>query len=647
MINLTIDGKPVEVQEGTTVLNAARQAGIEIPTLCDHPELTPYGGCRLCLVEVEGARTLQPSCTLPAGNGMIVRTDTEKTKAARKFVLTLIFSERNHFCPYCQVSGGDCELQNAAYHEGMTHWPLQPNWQPFPLDASHPYILLENNRCILCRRCVRACGELVGNFTLGFEERGTRSILVADLGVPLGASSCISCGTCVQVCPTGALIDRWSAYKGRETQVDKTATVCVGCSVGCGIDVLTRDNNLVRIEGNWNAEVNEGIICKTGRFLPLDEKRERIHTPLVRKNGAQKAATWQDALAETAAKLKEKSVAAVASSRLSAESLYLFKQIFKDGLKSDMVTSLDELGAAGISAQMAREFGKPFEGSLSDLQQADCVVAFGVDLVKEHEVAGFMVKRNIPNGTKVIVIDSRPNELSCWADLSIKLEKTVDPDVVRGLAAEQLKISSVDKSGEDAKPAIADTIAKSGIPESQLHEAVKLIVSAEKPAFVFGNGISYETLKEIVDFANVVDAVVIGMKGAANSLAAAQYDLNLPIDIKGCKSLVVALGDDELSQTALKKFDSAPFTVVFASYTSALTAKADVVFPVQIWSEQDGHYLSLEGKIQSSKKSLVSDENIKSNYDALMALAKELDIKVSGDWQKALAAQVAPIAIKE
>lgn len=192
MVNITLDGKQIEVAEGTTVLKAARSANIEIPTLCDHPQLTPYGGCRLCLVEVEGMRTLQPSCTLPVMNNMVVHTDTPKTRDARKFILNMLFSERNHFCPYCQVSGGDCELQNAAYHEGMTHWALQPNWKPYPVDASHPYIIMEPNRCILCRRCVRACGELVGNFTLGFEERGANSNLIADLGVPLGESSCIS-----------------------------------------------------------------------------------------------------------------------------------------------------------------------------------------------------------------------------------------------------------------------------------------------------------------------------------------------------------------------------------------------------------------------------------------------------------------------
>ena len=216
MINLTIDGQSVEVPEGSTVLQAARKAGIDIPTLCDHPNLAPYGGCRLCVVEVEGARTLQTSCTLPVNNNMVVHTNTPKLQEARKTVLSLIFSERNHFCPYCQVSGGDCELQNAAYGQGMTYWPLQPNWQTFQVDASHPYFVLDNNRCILCRRCVRACDELVGNSTLGIEERGAKSCLVADYGIPLGESTCISCGVCVQICPTGALIDQIGRASCRE-----------------------------------------------------------------------------------------------------------------------------------------------------------------------------------------------------------------------------------------------------------------------------------------------------------------------------------------------------------------------------------------------------------------------------------------------
>jgi formate dehydrogenase major subunit len=151
VIKLTIDGKQVEVPEGTTVLRAAEQAGIVIPTLCDHPELTPYGGCRLCVVELEGARAPVTSCTMPASNGMVVRTNTPKLHEIRQFVLMLLFSERNHYCMYCQKSGGDCQLQNAAYGEGMTHWPIQPGWQIFAVDTSHPNFVLDNNRCILCR----------------------------------------------------------------------------------------------------------------------------------------------------------------------------------------------------------------------------------------------------------------------------------------------------------------------------------------------------------------------------------------------------------------------------------------------------------------------------------------------------------------
>ena len=154
MIQLTVNGKPVEVETGSTILDAIRKAGFNVPTLCYHPKLVPYGSCRLCLVEVDGARTLQPSCVVPAANGMVVHTETEKTRSSRKFILSMIFSERNHFCMYCQDTDGDCDLQQAAYDEDMTHWPITPAYKPFIVDASHPDFILDNNRCILCRRCV-------------------------------------------------------------------------------------------------------------------------------------------------------------------------------------------------------------------------------------------------------------------------------------------------------------------------------------------------------------------------------------------------------------------------------------------------------------------------------------------------------------
>ncbi len=631
MINLSIDGKKIEVAEGTTVLNAARSAGITIPTLCDEKHLTPYGGCRLCLVEVDGARTLQPSCTLPVSNNMVVRTDTAKTKAARKFILTMIFSERNHFCPYCQVSGGDCELQNSAYHEGMTNWPLSPNYTPFSMDASHPYIILENNRCILCRRCVRACSELVGNFTLGFDERGSKSTLICDVGLPWGSSSCISCGMCIQECPTGALIDRWSAYKGRETQVEKTKTVCTGCSVGCGIEVLTRDNNLVRIESDWDSVVSKGLTCKLGRFIPMDEQRERIHTPLVKKNGVLKAATWDEAIDVISAKMKslvdkkEKGVAAIASSKLSVETLHHFKQIFADKFGSSMVTSTEEGTQTANATQVARKMKKAFEGKMASLDSADCVVTFGVDLEKEHEVAGFFVKRQLPNGAKLIVIDSNDNSMNHWAKVSIKPAKGLTAEYIKSLT-DELKAGK-GKAEDEAK-------------------AIEILKAATRKVFVFSGAMDAKVIEAVIEFAQLAGAELISLKGEANSVAASLLDLEQPFKLDGQQMVYVALADQEPSKKLVTSLKNAPFMVVQATYMSKLSADADVVLPTNHWYEEEGHFISLDGKIQSTKKSLKVIEDNWSNEEVLEALAKKLDLQLNNDWRGAISGQVASVAIQ-
>ena len=614
MINITIDGKQLEVPEGTTVLRAAEMAGVSIPTLCDHHELTPYGGCRLCLVEVDGFRTLQPSCTLPVNKGMVIRTDTPQIRTAREFILTMIFSERNHYCMYCQVSGGDCELQNAAYGEGMTHWPLVPNFQNFTVDASNPFFVLENNRCILCRRCVRACGELVGNFTLGIEERGTRSILVADAGVPIGESTCVSCGTCVQICPTGALIDRVSAYRGRETQVEHHKTICTECSVGCGVDVLTRDNILVRIEGDWDAPVNSGLLCKQGRFLPLEEKRERISTPLVRRNGALKAATWDEALETIAGKVKGSEVAALASTRLPAEALVEFEHLFASRLGSQMVTSLEEGRFTSASSKAVDTLGGPFEGTLAALQKADAVLAFGVDLTADHEVAGFFVKRTLPVGTRLLIVDSETNNLEWLAEVTLKPAKGASLEAAKALLA-----------AVKAEPT-------SGLDAAGLAKAAMILKHSENAVIVYGKTAqTVETVAALAALAKETGASLISLKGEANSLAAAQLHLDKPFKLNGHQAAFVALGDEEPTAALVKNLTGVPFLAVQASYVSPLTAQADVVLPVTMWAEQAGHYLNLEGRLQAASASLTAPEGVRSNLDAIIALEKCLNESEVGD----------------
>jgi formate dehydrogenase major subunit len=630
MIKLTIDGKTIEVQEGTTVLEAAGEAGVYVPTLCHHPQLTPYGGCRLCMVDVEGARTLQPSCTLPATDGMVVNTKTQKVLDARKFVLTLIFSERNHFCMYCQVSGGDCELQNRAYDEGMTHWDLQPNWTPYEVDGSHPFIVLDNNRCILCRRCVRACGELVGNYTLGFEERGAKSFLVADYDVPLGESTCISCGTCVQICPTGALIDRQSAYQGKETEVDHHVGVCTECSVGCVRDVLTRDNRLVRIEGDWDAEPTHGLLCEKGRFQPLEEDRARVLTPLVRKDGSLKAATWDEALNAVATGLGAgQGLAALASTRLSAEALAYFKSLFADKLAAETVTSLEEGAATASLSKLAEKLGKPFESSLDVLKTTEAVLALELDLVEDHQVAGFFVKRQLQDGTKLYVAGQEDNALAADAKALLPLKPGSEAVLLVKL------VDAVENGTDDA----------------ELAPIVDALKAAERPVIVYGKTFACNAddiaLEALLKLADLTGAALVGVKGNANSMAAAQLGLEAPFKANGYSAAVVALGDEAPSAKLTKVLEEVPFVVALSAYESQLSSGADVVLPVAMWAEESGSYLSMDGRLQKTVQSLSVPEGVLTMLEALKKVAGQLQVEPDQDWKVSLMARTPSVQIQE
>ncbi len=638
MIKLTIDGKTVEAPEGATILRAAKQAGIEIPTLCDHPKLEPYGGCRLCVVELEGARAPVTACTMPVSNGMVVRTDTAKLHEIRKFVLMLLFSERNHYCMYCQKSGGDCELQNAAYGEAMTHWPIQPAWNTFAVDSSHPFFVVDHNRCILCRRCVRACGELVGHFTLGMHERGAQTMLVADYDVPLGESSCLecNCGNCVQACPTGAFIDRTSAYHGLDKAVEHVKSTCVQCSVGCGIEMVVHDNQLLRIDGDWDAPVNDGLLCEQGRYTPMYDRRERLVTPLVKKNGALKAATWDEALDVLAAKLgplagQRGSVAAAASARLPAEALHLFKQLFAEGVKSRQVTSLE---AAALPSGVV-------EAKVDVLKEADCVLSVGVDLTKDHRVAGFFVKRALPQGLQWITLDAVDGAHHHFAQHALKVKSGTEAAVLHALMQASGKPAPHDLAAYTPE-AVA---AKAGVTAEKITLAAQALAVAQSPVLVYGKGLPAETLTAVAGLAKLLGAKVVGVKGQANSLAAAAYGLDQALEVKGSQAVFVALGDEAPSQKLVQALEQAPFLAVQASYVSPLTARADVVLPVEMWAEQAGHYVSLDGRVQAAQRGVTPAEDVRSSAAVLQQLGEKLGLKLNGNWKAELKQRTLSVTI--
>ncbi|NLG73536.1 MAG: molybdopterin-dependent oxidoreductase [Chloroflexi bacterium] len=635
MISITIDGKNVEVPSGSTVLEAARQAGVHIPTLCDHPSLKPYGGCRLCVVEVEGMRTLQASCTLPVNQGMVVHTQTPRVTRARQFVLDLIFSERNHFCMYCQKTGGDCELQNAAYELDMTHWPLQPGWSPFPVDASNPYFVFDHNRCILCRRCVRACAELVGVSTLGVENRGASSMVVADYGLPIGESTCVSCGVCVQICPTGALIDRTSAYLGKEVTASRVADICLGCSLGCGIELLVHEDRVLRVDGDWSAPVSGGVICERGRYHSLTDEHERLHTPLVRRNGRLTPTGWEDALEEVARRLRplrgagQNGVAALASTRLPAEALNAFAQLFREALGSPVVTSSEE----------DRFLPGPFErldNRLLDLEEAGCVLALQADLFASHPSAGFYLRRGLSAGGKLVLIDAQENSMAEVADVYARPQPGSEAALIQGILQAAAELGLLDSDLAPSAGSLSGVSRTTGVSAETIAAAARHIAPAHNLLIVFGSGLGDETAQALRTLAEIFEAKLFSPLGGANSRAAQQYCLKQPFTPAGCQAVYIALGDDQPAPDLLERVRDVPFLAVQASYASPLTEAADVVLPVETWTEQEGHYLNLEGRLQKTARATTAPAGVRSNLEVLDALAQAVGVKINPDWEAAL-----------
>ena len=661
MVQITINGKQIEVPEGTTVLRAAEMAGIYIPTLCDHKELTPYGGCRLCIVEVEGGRVPMASCTLPVSNGMVVKTESDSIKKSREFILSMLFSERNHFCPFCQVSGGDCELQNAAYREEMTHWPIQPGWSNFTVDTSHPYFILDNNRCILCRRCVRACGELAGNFTLSVAERGAASLVVADTDVPLGESTCIKCGTCVQVCPTGALIDRVSAYQGHDKDLTEIKSVCVGCSVGCATKIMVRDNRIVRIEGDWEGAVNHGLLCEHGRYDPVTESRKRITTPQIRKDGILETVSWEEALSTVASKLRpladaKNGIAAIASTRLPAEALNIFKELFADKFQSSLVTSIEEGVPTAVVTRYAEKNGA-FEGKLDVLRNTDTVMCIGANISRSHMVVGFLFKRNLPKGTHLINIDPEASDLDDLANIALKTNPASDLALIRGLQAiivqEGLGRSPLTLPNADLL--IEQAVSATGVSREQINHTAQMLARSISPVILFGKGITAQgdenLVKEIHQLAVLVGAVdserfgLLSIKGESNSLVATLLGMDSAFELNGQQVVYAAVGDDYVSRTLVERVSKAPYLIAQACYESKLTEQADVILPVTTWAEQEGHYVNLDGRTQKAQKALIPPETVWDNLAVLNILAEHMNVPLGTDWRESILARKSSVAL--
>ncbi|MCX7758959.1 MAG: 2Fe-2S iron-sulfur cluster-binding protein [bacterium] len=383
MKKFKINSVEYSIDTEKTIFEFLKDIGIYVPTLCYHPYLRPIGSCRVCVIKDRGK--FKNSCATIIDDGMDIETHTPELIEMRKWILQFLFSERNHYCMYCCVTN-DCEFQNLGYYTGLDHFHFPTFKNIFDIDNSHPYILFDNNRCVLCSRCVRVCSEVAGHFVLSENNKGEHSIIVADNGVQFGKSSCTSCGLCVQVCPTGTFVDKYSMYLGRSWETQKIGSYCFSCPVGCGIEIYKRGNNIVKIYSDWDS-FTKGLICHKGRYEAVINYRKY-------KNGSN--IDIYENLNKIVKDIDESSVAVV-DGTLFNEEIEKIRGLFPKTFALYKVNP--------------KILDNPI--SFDELDNYQTYIIAGWDLNKEYGTIGSVIKRNkYYRNCKVIYLDEGKFEIS-------------------------------------------------------------------------------------------------------------------------------------------------------------------------------------------------------------------------------------------
>jgi len=347
MLNLTINGKNIQVPRGTMLLDACQQAGADVPTFCYDPDLKLAGSCRMCVVEVQGRRNLQASCVTPCENNMVVDTESANTVEARKIVLELLLARHKLECLVCEKVG-TCKLQDYCYRYGVDESRFAGEKAHFTKEDPNPFIERDYDKCIMCTRCVRACEEITGAQAINVKERGHHAKISTIFDGKLADSTCVFCGQCVMVCPVGALTSKVSMGKGRTSECEKVLTTCTYCGTGCTLELNVKDDKVVGVTSNRDAKyspVNKGALCVKGRFgWDFIHSQDRLTTPLIKENGQFRKASWDEALDFAANRMKAikeqhgpDSIALFSSARVTNEENYLAQKMMRAAIGTNNV----------------------------------------------------------------------------------------------------------------------------------------------------------------------------------------------------------------------------------------------------------------------------------------------------------------------
>jgi formate dehydrogenase alpha subunit len=637
MIKLTINGKAVTAQPGDTILKAALSHKIYIPNLCYDKRLRPYGGCRLCIVEVEGQARLFAACSSPAEEGMVVITDTPKLRKLRQTVIELLLVHHPLDCPECDKAG-ECDLQDLAYEYGKPETRFIRHRKEAAPDVRGPLIELTSRRCILCGKCVRICAEHQGRAALGLIGRGFPTVVQPAFGEIL---ECDYCGQCLDICPTGAILSKPYKFTARSWFLEERDTTCPFCGVGCTLTLGIREGKILRSRGKEGNGVSDGNLCGRGRFgIDYIYSEKRLKTPLIKEGDEFVKATWEEALAYVALNinaLKQAhgagSIGAIGSPRCTNEDNYALQKFMRTVIGSNNIDSSASFGYAKVQKAWEKSFGqRNHPVNLQAPLGKEVILILESDLSVTHPVFGLNILQAKREGSSLIVADSRETKLtrhsSLWArtkdGTSIALlngimKVIIDKDLFDKEAAAKItgfaslkasldnyttdKVSKITGIPEEAVTAIAEAIAKAkssmialSVSASENTKGLDTVLAAANLVNLLGE--ERAILQIPAEYSNTYGLYQMGVRPDEKGIAEMLYDKNKTINA------MYIMGEDPAttfpdSSNVVSKLKALDFLVVQDIFLTETAKLANVVLPASSWAEKDGTFTNTEGKSQN------------------------------------------------
>jgi NADH-quinone oxidoreductase subunit G len=601
LVKLTINGQPVEAEKGALLIEVARQSGIEIPAFCYYEGLSLQAACRMCLVEVEKTPKLQVGCTLPVAEGMVVHTESDVVKGARKGTLEFLLTNHPLDCPVCD-KGGECELQDMVFRYGAGESRFTERKYHVDEKQWSPVVYFDAPRCILCYRCVRICNEGMGVGALGIGNRGVTSEIVPNRHDHL---ECDECGACIDICPVGALTSGTYRYHTRPWEMKHVGTICTHCADGCRTTLGVRDDRIIRGNNRDRSGLNGEFLCIKGRYaFDFVEHPERLQSPMMRSGTGFQPVSWSEALAAVARKFAEVKAAGgtfgvIGSNHTTNEENYFLQKFAREGLGTKNIDHHRTGDLAGLFDALAGRTNAL--AAAGDLYTAKAVLIVGSDLSQQHPLLAFQIRANYRHhGAHIYAVTVGPVREDAQAAASVRVERGRELAGVESLRERLAK-------EENLVILFGDAIQGDALK--------KLVAFGDS----LGIPVKYVCL---VDYSNSRGAFDMGLVPREGGMSREQMLASADLDV------LWVVGANPLKNARLAS--SKAFVVVQDLFMTETAQRADVVLPAASAYEKNGTVTNVTGEVQRLKQA-VRVMGAKTDLEIMGYIAKEMGLNL-GMW---------------